>query len=67
MKRIRREPLLLGLLLLGLVGFVGFTLLRDYFTSPGQQSRYSTSLSELRERFNRDRGKVRLLLLLSPT
>ena len=67
MKRIRKEPLLLGLLLLGLAVFVAFTLLRDYFPSSGQQSGYSTSLSELRERFNGDRGKVRLLLLLSPT
>jgi hypothetical protein len=67
MKRIRKEPLILGLLLLGLAGFVGFTLLRDYFTSSEQQSGYSTNLSELRERFNQDRGKVRLVLLLSPT
>jgi uncharacterized membrane protein YoaK (UPF0700 family) len=67
MKRIRREALLLGLLLLGLAGFVVFTFVRDYFISSQQQTGYSTSLSELRESFNRDRGKVRLLLLLSPT
>ena len=28
---------------------------------------YSTDLKELRDRFNNDRGKVRLLLILSPT
>ena len=67
MKRIRKEPLILGLLLLALAGFVGFTLLRDLFPFSDQQSSYSTSLSELRQRFNQDRGKVRLLLLLSPT
>ena len=67
MKRIRLEPLLLGLLLLGLVVFVGFTFVRDYFPSSEQQSGYSTNMGELRERFNQDRGKVRLLLLLSPT
>ena len=67
MKRIRKEPLILGLLLVALAGFVAFTLLRDLFPSSDQQSRYSTGLSELRERFNQDRGKVRLVLLLSPT
>lgn len=35
--------------------------------SPAQKSGYSTDLKELRERFNADRGKVRLLMLLSPT
>lgn len=28
---------------------------------------YSTKMKDLRARFNQDRGKVRLLLLLSPT
>jgi hypothetical protein len=28
---------------------------------------YSTDLKELRDRFNTDKGKVRLLLILSPT
>ena len=28
---------------------------------------YSTDLKELRDRFNNDKGKVRLLLILSPT
>ncbi len=29
--------------------------------------RYSTDLKELRARFNQDKGKVRVLMLLSPT
>jgi len=28
---------------------------------------YSTNLSELQRQFNRDKGKVRLLMLLSPS
>ena len=28
---------------------------------------YSTDLAELRKQFNNDKGKVRLLMLLSPT
>ena len=28
---------------------------------------YSTNLDDLRAQFNRDKGKVRLLMLLSPT
>jgi len=41
-------------------------------TDPGNRAKavdrgYSTSLKQLRERFNQDRGKVRMLLLLSPT
>jgi ABC-type glycerol-3-phosphate transport system substrate-binding protein len=36
--------------------------------SPSPQSRpYSTNLDELRAAFNRDKGKVRLVTLLSPT
>ena len=35
---------------------------------PAPQSRpYSTNLEELRAAFNRDKGKVRLVTLLSPT
>ncbi len=36
--------------------------------SPSPQARpYSTNLEELRAAFNRDKGKVRLVTLLSPT
>ena len=31
------------------------------------EKRYSTSMKELRNRFNQDKSKVRLLMLLSPT
>ena len=40
---------------------------RFYKSSPTQKSGYSTDLNELRARFNADKGKVRLLMLLSPT
>ena len=35
--------------------------------SPPPKLSYSTDLKELRDRFNQDKGKVRLLLILSPT
>lgn len=35
--------------------------------SPQQPRPYSTNLEELRAAFNRDRGKLRLVTLLSPT
>ena len=35
------------------------------FTSGGRA--YSSDLNQLRAQFNQDKGKVRLLLLLSPT
>ncbi len=36
--------------------------------TPAQNPRsYSTNLEELRAQFNRDKGKVRLVVLLSPT
>jgi hypothetical protein len=54
----------LGVLLIGLLVFAGE---RFYKSSPTQKSGYSTDLSELRARFNADKGKVRLLMLLAPT
>ena len=40
----------------------------DATPSPSQQPRpYSKDLGELRAAFNRDKGKVRLVTLLSPT
>jgi hypothetical protein len=36
-------------------------------TSSPPPASYSTDLKELRYRFNKDKGKVRLLLILSPT
>ncbi|MEK6281689.1 MAG: hypothetical protein AABN95_15140 [Acidobacteriota bacterium] len=40
---------------------------RFYRASPPQRSGYSTDLNDLRTKFNADKGKVRLLMLLSPT
>lgn len=56
--------IVLGVLLTGLLMFAGE---RFYKSSPPLKVGYSTDLNELRDRFNRDKGKVRLLLLLSPT
>ncbi len=53
-----------GVLLIGLLVFAGN---RFYKSSPKQKSGYSTDLNELRARFNADKGKVRLLMLLAPT
>ncbi|MGH9899692.1 MAG: hypothetical protein ACRD63_04165, partial [Pyrinomonadaceae bacterium] len=46
-----------GILLSGLIAFAGTSLKPDY----------STDMKELRDKFNQDKGKVRLILLLSPT
>lgn len=40
---------------------------RFYKSSPAQKSGYSKDLNELRAKFNSDKGKVRLLMLLSPS
>jgi hypothetical protein len=40
---------------------------RFYKSSPTQKSGYSRDVNELRARFNSDKAKVRLLMLLSPT
>jgi hypothetical protein len=55
------------LVLVVLTALVGFGELRNYRSSPSQNPGHSSDLNELRARFNRDKGKVRLLLLLSPT
>ena len=54
----------LGVLLITLFGFGAQ---RFYQSSPSQKLGYSADLNELRKRFNADKGKVRLLMLLSPT
>ena len=48
-----------------LIGSFGFGAQRFYYSSPLQK--YSTDLTELKKRFNADKKKVRLLMLLSPT
>ncbi|MBA3514148.1 MAG: hypothetical protein H0T77_07235 [Pyrinomonadaceae bacterium] len=54
----------LGVLLAGVLVFGGE---RSYISSSHQKAGYSTDLNELRAKFNADKGKVRLLMLLSPT
>jgi hypothetical protein len=60
----KRKNLWLTLLMVGLAALVllGAPFL---FTSGGRE--YSSDLSQLRAKFNQDKGRVRLLLLLSPT
>lgn len=50
----------LSIALLALIALAGY-----FFMSTGKS--HSTDLNELHARFNQDRGKVRLLMLLSPT
>ena len=54
----------LGVLLIGLLAFSGQ---RFYQSSPPQKLGYNSDLKELKKRFNADKGKVRILMLLSPT
>lgn len=60
MKRRRTWLLAAGLVLLALISIGG------YLSLSGGRS-YSTDLNGLRAQFNEDRGKVRLLMVLSPT
>lgn len=65
MKGRKIEAVILGVLLLGLAAFLGYQ-----FMSGNKQSgqvNYSTDLQKLKNDFNANKGKVRLLLLLSPT
>ena len=74
MKRKYLEPALLGLVLLGIIALAVYPYLRGSGNSstpaPSEvmgDKKYSTDLNQLRAKFNQDRGRVRLLLLLSPT
>jgi len=73
MKR-RLEATLLGLILLAIVALAAYPYLRTKNNSPGKDvshrvndKGYSADMKELRDKFNQDKGKVRLVLLLSPT
>jgi hypothetical protein len=79
MKRKILEPILLGLVLLGIIALAVYPYLRRNGgssssaiamptpTPVNDNKRYSTDINELRAKFNQDKGKVRLILLLSPT
>ena len=68
------ELILIGVVLLGIVAVTAQPHLQARKVSAPMVSlgnrddkRYATNMSELRTRFNQDKGKVRLLMLLSPT
>ena len=75
MKRQYFMPALLALLLFGIVVMAGQPSVRRGDGGPSpvpsptvtNEKRYSTDMKELRDRFNQDKGTVRLILLLSPT
>ena len=77
MKRKYLEPALLGVVLLAIIVLAAYPYLRgnkgaststEINNKPEMNDRhYSTEMKELRDHFNQDKGKVRLILLLSPT
>lgn len=52
---------------LALVVTLAALLVTSEFVFTGKGRDYSSDLNQLRAQFNQDKGKVRLLLLLSPT
>jgi hypothetical protein len=60
MKRRHTRLLIAGLVVLALILVGGYL-----FLSGGRS--YSSDMSGLRAQFNQDKGKVRLLMVLSPT
>lgn len=65
MKGRKIEAIVLGVLLLGLVVFLGYQFMKGKKQS--EPVNYSSDLQKLKNDFNADKGKVRLVLLLSPT
>jgi hypothetical protein len=65
MKNRKIETIILGVFLLGLVIYVGYLFTGGKTAT--EQASYSTNLEKPRNDFNADKGKVRLVLLLSPT
>jgi hypothetical protein len=61
--KVKRKYLWLVLLVVAALAFVFF----GEFVFTGSDRPYSSDLNQLRAQFNQDKGKVRLLLLLSPT
>ncbi len=62
-----KQRLLIATVLAVLLAALVFGGERFYHSSPAQKSGYSSDLNNLRAKFNADKGKVRLLMLLSPT
>ena len=60
----KRKKLWLALLFIALAAAA---LLLEPFLFTGKARPYSSDLNDLRAKFNQDKGKVRLLMLLSPT
>jgi ribosomal protein S3AE len=75
MKRKYLEPAVLGVVLLTIIVLAAYPYLRGSKVTTTEMNdntrmderHYSTDLKKLREKFNQDKGKVRLILLLSPT
>lgn len=69
MKRNYLAQALLGAMFFVIAAFAAQPFPKDNnASSTGTKGKgYSTRMADLRESFNRDKGKVRLLLLLSPT
>jgi hypothetical protein len=75
MKRKYLEPALLGVVLLTIILLAAYPYFRGGKVATTEMNdntkvddrRYSTDMRELRDKFNKDKGKVRLILLLSPT
>jgi hypothetical protein len=74
MQRRHLEAGILSLILIAIVVLAANPHLQARNNSPGKDvlqklydKGYSTDMKELRDKFNRDKGKVRLVLLLSPT
>ncbi len=65
MKGRKIEAAILGVLLLGLIAFVGYQFMSGKKKS--EPLNFSSDLQKLKNDFNADKGKARLVLLLSPT
>ena len=60
----KNRKLWLALVVIAMAAAILF--LQSYLFT-GKSRPYSSDLNELRAKFNQDKGKVRLLMLLSPT
>jgi len=58
----KRTYIKIGVVAALILGFVGIAAFQ--FSGGGP---YSSDISEVKSQFNRDKGKVRLVVLLSPT